>query len=119
MKDEREVLAAQMARYEGPRPGDVYVHYKGGLYEIIARSIHEETFEQLVTYRSHEKNYVWTRTLANFTELVSGNQDPPEHRFKPLKIVVQDVDKLAEKYRKLMEEADNLAHHPEDYEADD
>ncbi len=61
---------AQEQAAGGPQPGEVYRHYKGGLYVVIARSIKEDTLEPLVTYRSNLKGTFWTRTVANFTERV-------------------------------------------------
>lgn len=51
-------------------PGQIYRHYKGGLYVIVSVSIDEGTLEPLVTYRSNKKGTCWTRTLDNFTEKV-------------------------------------------------
>lgn len=39
----------------GPRPGQIWKHYEGDFYEIIAVGIHEATLEPLVTYRCVEK----------------------------------------------------------------
>jgi hypothetical protein len=54
----------------GPQEGEIYRHYKGGRYAIVARSLMEDTLEPLVTYFSESKGTYWTRTLANFTETV-------------------------------------------------
>lgn len=35
-----------------PEPGQVYRHYKGGLYEVITLSTHTETGDKVVVYRS-------------------------------------------------------------------
>lgn len=67
--DQLKDLAQQQA-VGGPQVGEIYRHYKGGLYVIVARSIKEDTLEPLVTYRSNAKGTFWTRTLANFTEEV-------------------------------------------------
>lgn len=55
----------------GPQPGERWIHYKGGSYIILCRSISETTLEPLVTYKSEEKGYVWTRTLKNFLGMVN------------------------------------------------
>ena len=35
-----------------PQPGEKWLHYKGGLYEIVCMCNHTETNEELVIYRS-------------------------------------------------------------------
>lgn len=35
-----------------PEPGKIYKHYKGGLYEFLFLSVHTETNEILVIYKS-------------------------------------------------------------------
>jgi hypothetical protein len=64
-----------------PKVGDVFRHYKGGLYVIVARSVMEDTLEPLVCYFSYAKQVYWTRTLANFTETV-GEGDAAGPRFR-------------------------------------
>jgi hypothetical protein len=49
-----------------PTPGSEYRHFKGGLYTVIASSIHELTGAVLVTYRSNALGGCWTRTLEDF-----------------------------------------------------
>jgi hypothetical protein len=53
----------------GPQPGQVFRHYKGGIYTVVARAVKEDTLEPLVVYRSDERGTVWARTLADFTEV--------------------------------------------------
>ncbi len=47
--------------------GEVYRHYKGGLYVVVTTAIDEATLEQLVVYRSCERGTIWVRTMADFT----------------------------------------------------
>jgi hypothetical protein len=63
---------AQELLATGPQPGERYRYYKGGEYEVVCRSVREDTLEQLVTYRSAARGGVWTRTLENFFESVNG-----------------------------------------------
>lgn len=63
---------AQELLTTGPQPGQVYEHYKGDRYEVVCRSVKEDTLEQLVSYRSLKYGYVWTRTLENWQEAVNG-----------------------------------------------
>lgn len=61
-----------------PKIGQVFRHYKGGLYVVTEVSIMEDSLEPLVTYRSNARGTSWTRTLANFTQWVSpGNATVP------------------------------------------
>lgn len=55
---------------EHPRAGDIYDHYRGGDYRVVAVSLEEATLEPLVTYQSLKLKAFWTRTLTNFTEPV-------------------------------------------------
>lgn len=57
-------------------PPQVYRHYKGAYYVVVAVSRHSETLEWLVTYRlvdnekakSGEPRQFWTRPLSMFVE---------------------------------------------------
>jgi hypothetical protein len=73
--DELKDLAQRQAT-GGPLPGEVYRHYKGGIYSIVCRSIKEDTLEPLVTYHSNAKGTNWTRTVENFTEMVDATIGP-------------------------------------------
>jgi hypothetical protein len=63
----------------GPQPGEVYEHYRGGIYSVVCRSIKEDTLESLVTYHSNLKGTNWTRTVENFEESV----EMPDGRKRP------------------------------------
>jgi hypothetical protein len=67
---------AQKQATGGPQPGEVYRHYKGGIYSIVARAIKEDTLEPLVIYHSNLKQTNWARTLENFTEAVEVDGKP-------------------------------------------
>ncbi len=47
----------------------LYKHYKGNTYEVIALSLHTETLEEMVVYRSQDGK-VWVRPKAMFFETV-------------------------------------------------
>jgi hypothetical protein len=51
-------------------PGQVYRHWKGGSYFVAVVSRHEETGEELVTYRRTDGREYFTRALAVFTDEV-------------------------------------------------
>jgi hypothetical protein len=64
LKDRAQVVA-QGIEIE---TGQIFRHYKGGLYVIVCISIKEDTMDTLITYRSNKKGTIWTRTAANFLE---------------------------------------------------
>lgn len=63
-----EQILAEWSRLERPQDGDIYKHYKGGKYEIVATGFLEDSESPCVIYRSLEKNIVWVRTAKNFLE---------------------------------------------------
>ena len=67
-----------------PKDGQIFQHYKGGSYEIVATGFLEDTEAPCVVYRSYQKNIVWVRTAKNFLEEIEhdGKRVP---RFKPFK----------------------------------
>lgn len=47
--------------------GDIFTHYKGGEYEVIALALKEDTLEPMVIYKSPEHdNTVWARVYADW-----------------------------------------------------
>jgi NTP pyrophosphatase (non-canonical NTP hydrolase) len=82
------------------KAGDLYKHYKGGEYVIIAVSILESSKgtdkeQTLITYQSLEKNQCWTRTLENFTEVVDV-EDKTMLRFEPVGAKIIFLDQYQE-----------------------
>lgn len=65
-----------------PKAGDLYRHYKGNEYRIIALAKNEADLAEVVVYQDvHDPTGVWVRPLAVFMEevVVDGVQQP---RFK-------------------------------------
>lgn len=50
---------------------EVYRHFKGNTYKIIAIAKDCEDLKELVVYQNVDKGDVWVRPLDNFTETVS------------------------------------------------
>jgi hypothetical protein len=73
MTEEELKALAQWTLREGPAISGKYRHYKGGLYEVVCVSIQEDTLVPLVTYRSLERGYFWTRTLENWNARIREN----------------------------------------------
>jgi hypothetical protein len=80
MKTDAELKALLVG---APEAGTVWVHHRGGEYAVVCCSLDEPTHTPLITYRSLKGGPTWTRTLANWRELVAladGRQVP---RFSP------------------------------------
>lgn len=78
-----EEILAGWDGFDRPKDGQIFVHYKGGRYGIVATGFLEDTETPCVIYRSFEKDIVWERTAKNFLEEVEyeGKIVP---RFRPL-----------------------------------
>jgi hypothetical protein len=88
MTEEEWKADAQRALRQGPAISGKYRHYKGGLYEVVCVSIQEDTLVPLVTYRSLERGYFWTRTLENWNTTV---RDPETGKGMPRFTPVEEV----------------------------
>lgn len=68
-----------------PAPHELYRHYKGGEYVVMAVSIHTETKEKMVVYMSLTYGTIWTRPLEIWNQFVTspveGNPDRLVPRF--------------------------------------
>ncbi len=52
------------------RPGK-YIHYKGGLYEVIDIATHSETLEEMVVYRAlYGNNSLWVRPKSMWNDII-------------------------------------------------
>ena len=92
---------------EGRRPatGEIYRHFKGKLYQIVAIATHSETREELVIYQALYGAYkVYARPLAMFVSEVDHEKYPAaEH---PFLLRFLDADTYEEKY-KILNEMEN------------
>lgn len=71
---------------ELPRPGEMYRHFKGTLYEVVAIARHTETMEELVIYRNTGKpGAVYARPMTMFMSTIDREKYPDapgEYRFE-------------------------------------
>lgn len=83
MIDSKDDGQSQVRSLQGfYRPGDFWTHYKGGVYQIVALAVKEDTGEPVVVYRSCKYGTVWVRTLSNWTEDVTLPDGTVVSRFK-------------------------------------
>lgn len=71
-----------------PKKGEIYKHFKGNLYEIIAIAKHTETMEDMVVYMEVDGEKTYARPLEMFISKVDKEKYPnvtQEFRFELLK----------------------------------
>jgi hypothetical protein len=67
-----------------PEIGGTYLHYKGGKYKVITLSIHTETKEVLVIYKSQHFGSVYARPLSMWFEDITMDDGTIIKRFEEI-----------------------------------
>lgn len=101
-----------------PRPGEIYRHFKDGLYQIVGVAQHTETEEKMVVYQALYGGFkLYVRPLAMFMSEVDRNKYPDtaaKYRFE--KVNVNDGQDSSEPALKRSEENRSRASRTEDLE---
>lgn len=69
-----------------PKPGEIWQHYKGGQYEIVAMCNHTDTYEVLVIYKSLSFGGFHARPFNEWHDVVATKHDDfyEIHRFEQI-----------------------------------
>ena len=59
-----------------PKKGEIYRHFKGNLYEVLALAMHTETEESMVVYKEVDGEKTYVRPLEMFVSKVDKEKYP-------------------------------------------
>lgn len=59
-----------------PKQDDLWVHYKGGKYQIICIATETDTGQPFVVYRALSDSKIWVRMLFRFMSKVTNAEVP-------------------------------------------
>ncbi|MBP5158693.1 MAG: DUF1653 domain-containing protein [Lachnospiraceae bacterium] len=94
---------------EIPMPGQIYRHFKGRYYQVIAVATHSETRKQLVVYQALYGDYgIFARPIESFTSDTDMKKYPNATQQKRFQLVDRD-QLIAEKTRAAAERKASVA----------
>jgi hypothetical protein len=65
-----------------PKPTDIYKHFKGNQYQIIALAKHSETLEDMIVYKAlYGEGQIWARPASMFTDIKTLEDETQVQRF--------------------------------------
>ena len=62
--------------FRTPKKGEIYKHFKGNLYEVVAIAKHTETMEDMVVYQEVDGEKTYVRPLKMFQSKVDKEKYP-------------------------------------------
>ena len=68
-----------------PKKGEIYRHFKGNLYEVLALAMHTETEESMVVYKEVDGEKTYVRPLEMFVSKVDKEKYPEVMQTKPFR----------------------------------
>ncbi len=64
------MCAGSIPSQDGPERGEIYRHYKGGIYTVVAIAITEDDLDWFVIYKSHYNCVIWSISLDKWNDNV-------------------------------------------------
>lgn len=90
-----DAIKDELPQRRAPQPGDIWLHFKGGLYIVFMTAKHTEAGEPLVIYGPVYGDKTWARPIKMFMSKVNHDNYPTfkqEYRFTLLGNVNYDCE---------------------------